>query len=807
VAAGCWRAHIRLAGKGWGYMPEISSSGRESRPGPAAWPGVLRGALPKPLTSFIGRERELAQAKRLLKDSRLLTLTGPGGSGKTRLCIALAAEVAAEYPDGVFFIPLAPVRDPGLVPSTIAQGIGLQDARDRPLMDHLVSQLRGRQMLLVLDNFEHLLLGASVVTQLLSGTSGTRILVSSRSSLRVSGEQECPVPPLAVPDPDTRPSPESLAACESVRLFAERAVAAVPGFTVTEQNAPVIAEIARRLDGLPLAIELAAARIKLLPPEAILPRLEHSLGLLTGGSRDLPDRQQTLRGTIAWSHDLLSDGTRRLLAACSAFAGGASLEGIETVCGPVMDPGLRVLDGVAELVDQSLLRQVRGSAPSPRYAMLETVREYAAERLDHLAGADRVRAAHAAFFLVLVETGRPRTGGLATKEWLERVEVEHNNIRAALAWHREHDPSAALRLAASMAAFWSLRGHHTEGRQRLAEVLALVPGKSVARVSALNGAGWLALDQGDYAEASGLFDEGIGLAQALGDTVGEGIATVYLGRCKLSSLQIAEAVPDVERAAALLSQTGDRPAIALTMFYSALAALLTGRPEAACDLFARCVAAAASLGLVPLTARARAMLSYPLLDRGDVPAARAALAEGIPLAAQVGDRWFVQIGLGACIGLAVKTGRPRLALRLAGAADAYRDSNEFSLPVPIAGIIDQWLAPARASAGAEAGRLIAEGRRLTPEEAVELALRSEPEEARGPGPRQTLTPREAEVATLVARGLTNREIAAQLFLSVRTVEVHVDHILTKLGYRTRTQLAAWAHKEGLLPENQQIRSR
>src|SRR5215471_1080997 len=310
-------------------MPEVSSGAREPRSGHAAWPGALRGALPKPLTSFVGRERELAQAKRLLQDSYLLTLTGPGGSGKTRLCIALAAEVAAEYPDGVFFIPLAPIRDPGLVPSTIAQGIGLQDARDRPLMEHLVSQLRGRQMLLVLDNFEHLLSGASVVAQLLSGTNALRILVSSRSSLRVSGEQECPVPPLAVPDPDIRPTIGSLAACESVRLFAERGAAAVPGFNLTEQNAPVVAEIVRRLDGLPLALELAAARVKLLPPEAILPRLEHSLGLLTGGSRDMPDRQQTLRATIAWSHDLLSAGARRLLAACSVFAGGASLEAIE----------------------------------------------------------------------------------------------------------------------------------------------------------------------------------------------------------------------------------------------------------------------------------------------------------------------------------------------------------------------------------------------------------------------------------------------------------------------------------------------
>jgi predicted ATPase/DNA-binding CsgD family transcriptional regulator len=783
-------------------MPEVSSGNRRPQSERAAWPGVPRGSLPRPLTSFIGRERELTQAKRLLRDSYLVTLTGPGGSGKTRLCIAVAAEVAADYPDGVYFVPLAPVRDPSLVPSTIAQGIGLQDARDRPLMEHLLSQLRGRQMLLVLDNFEHLLPGAAVVTELLSATSALRILVSSRSSLHVSGEQECSVPPLAVPDLQTRPTPESLADCESVHLFAERAAATVPGFTLTEENAPVIAEIARRLDGLPLAIELAAARVKLLPPEAILPRLEHSLGLLSGGSRDLPDRQQTLRGTIAWSDDLLTQGARRLLAACSVFAGGASLEAIETVCGPGTESGRPVLDGVAELVDQSLLRQVRSSAPSlPRYAMLETVREYAAERLDHLPEADWVRGAHAAFFLALVETGRPRTGGLATREWLERVDAEHNNIRAALTWYRDHDPPTALRLAASMAAFWSLRGHHTEGRQRLVELLALISRASVIRVSALNGAGWLALDQGDYAEASSLFAESIGLAQALGDTVGEGIATVYLGRCKLSSLQIAEAVPDVQRATALLSHAGDRPAMALTIFYSALAALLTGRLEAACDLFARCAADAAGLGLEPLTARARAMLSYPLLDLGNMAAARGALAEGIPLAADVGDRWFVQIGLGACIGLAAGTGRPRLALRLAGVADAYRDANEFSLPVPIAETIDRWLRQARASAGAVAGRLNAEGRLLSPEQAVQLALADEPKEARGPGPRRTLTRREAEVAARVARGLTNREIAAQLFLSVRTVEVHVDHILTKLGFHTRTQLAAWAHEEGLLPES------
>ena len=783
-------------------MPEVSSGSAAPRSGHAVAPGASRISLPRPLTSFIGRERELAQAKRLLQGSYLVTLTGPGGSGKTRLCIAVAAEVAGDYPDGVYFVPLAPVRDPGLVPSTIAQSIGLQDARDRPLMEHLVSQLRGRQLLIVLDNFEHLLDSAPVVTRLLQETSAVRILISSRSSLRLSGEQECPVPPLAVPAEDARPTAASLAGCESVRLFAERAAAAVPGFAVDDDNAPAIAQIARRLDGLPLAVELAAARVKLLPPEAILPRLEHSLRLLTGGRRDLPDRQQTLRATIAWSYDLLTEGARRLLAVCSVFAGGASLEVIETVCGAAVDIGLPVLDGLQEMVDQSLMRQLRSAGPSPvRYAMLETIREYAAECLEALPEAERARRAHAAAFLALVETaGRPHAG-LARKEWLERVDTEHNNIRAALNWYRQQDPPVALRLAAAMSAFWSLRGHHTEGRQRLDELLNLVPGESIARVSALNGAAWLAIDQGDYARAAGMLAESIGLSHALGDTVGEGIATVYLGRCKMSGLRIVEAGPEVERAVALMNEAGDRPAIAFSVFYSGLVALLTGQLEAACDLFTRCAAMAAELDLAPLSARARQMLGFPLLDLGELSAARATMAESFPEIMDVGDRWVIQIGLSGFIGLAAKTGRPRLALRLAGAADAYRDINEFSLPEPIGEIVDRWLAPARARAGRAADRLLAEGRRLSPEEAVGLVLANEPDDGPPPGSRPTLTRREAEVAALAARGLTNRDIAAQLFLSVRTVEVHVDHILTKLGFRTRTQLAAWAYEEGLRPED------
>ena len=780
-------------------MPEVSSGTVAPLPRRAAGPGAGRVSLPKPLTSFIGREHELAQAKRLLQGSHLVTLTGPGGSGKTRLCIAVATEVAGDYPDGVYFVPLAPVRDPGLVPSTIVQSVGLQDARDVPLVEHLISQLRERQLLLVIDKFEHLLAGTPVVTRLLRETSTVRILVSSRSPLHVSGEQECPVPPLAVPGLDARPTAASLAACESVRLFIERAAGVVPGFTLDDENAPAVAQIACRLDGLPLAIELAAARVKLLPPQVLLPRLDHSLGLLTGGSRDLPDRQQALRATIAWSYDLLTEGARRLLAVCSVFAGGASLEAIETVCDAV-DIGLPVLDGLQELVDQSLLRQVPRPG-SVRYAMLETIGEYAAGRLESMPEAEAVRDAHAAAFLTLVEAdGRPHAG-LARKQWLERVDAEQNNIRAALSWYRQRDPPAALRLAAAMAAFWSLRGHHTEGRHRLGDLLELVPEASMARVSALTGAAWLAIDQGGYAEAAGLLSESIRMSHTLGDTVGEAIATVYLGRCMMSNRDLAAGVPHVERAATLVSETDDRPATAFVTFYSGLVALLTGRLETACGLFARCTAMAAELGLEPLNARARQMLGFPLLELGELAAARAALAESFPVCMEVGDRWVVQIGLAGFIGLAAKTGRPRLALRLAGAGHAYRDANEFSMPVPIEEIVDRWLAPARARAGRSAARLVEEGRRLTPEEAVHLVLANEPDDALPPGSRPRLTRREAEVAALAARGLTNRDIAGQLFLSVRTVEAHVDHILTKLGFHTRTQLAAWALEAGLSSED------
>jgi predicted ATPase len=327
-----------------------------------------------------------------------------------------------------------------------------------------------------------------------------------------------------------------------VRLFAERAAAVVPGFVVDEQNAAAVAQIVCRLDGLPLAIELAAARVRLLPPEAILERLEHSLGLLTGGGRDLPDRQQTLRATIEWSYDLLGEGGRRLLAGCSVFRGGIDLAVIESVSAEA-GIGVSVLDGLQELADQSLLRQLRASG-TPRYLMLETVREFAAERLagtpDQAAG---LRGAHAAAFLSMAgEVGRPLTGP-GQQDWLERLDLEHDNLRAAIDWYRQEDPAAALRMAAAMSLFWSLRGHYTEGRQRLRRLLGLVPGENTLRVRALNGAAWLAIDQGDYPDAGRLLGQSAALSRRLDDRAGEGMAAVFLCRCLLSSGRVARRLP------------------------------------------------------------------------------------------------------------------------------------------------------------------------------------------------------------------------------------------------------------------------
>jgi|HubBroStandDraft_6_1064221.scaffolds.fasta_scaffold17489_3 non-specific serine/threonine protein kinase len=767
--------------------------------------GVLPGNLPRQLTSFIGRERELRDLKELLERSRLLTLTGPGGGGKTRLGLKLAAQVASGFPDGAYFVALAPVGNPDLVLSSIAQGVGLGDVGNRPLLDRLCRHLESVRVLLLLDNFEHLTVSAPVLATLLQATAELKIVVTSRAPLHISGEQEYAVPPLRVPDPQCVTA-AAVAGCESVRLFAERARAAWPGFVLDEANAASIAGITQRLDGLPLAVELAAARVKLLPPAALLARLEHALPVLVGGARDLPQRQQTLRGTIAWSYGLLGAGAGRLLAACSVFRGGISLEGAESVCAGAIDLGIEVLDGLEELVDQSLLRRIEGPAgpagpADPRFGMLFMVREYAAERLAEMPERVRVEEAHAATFLALADEAERALRGPGEQDWLERLEVEHQNIRAAIDWYTQHEPGDALRLAAAMSRFWGVRGHFTEGRRRLKALLGMTGGATSARIKALNGAASLAIDQGDRTDAGDLLCESIRLSQELGYRRGEATALVFLGRSLIASGRPAEAVPHIEHALQLLEGPDDPAAVAVALLYAGLAAHFTGQFEEACARYERSADLCRAAGFRSVGARSLQQLGRSRLELGDIHGARSALEEALPTCLELGDRWVIPIVMGGFAGVAARTGRSRRALRLAGVAQGLCEAGQFSMPVPVEAELVRWLTPARDQLGSVAVQVMAEGRQMSLAEAVAYALADEPEQAWRGGPRRTLTKRELEVATLVARGLTNRRIAAQLYLSVRTVDTHVDHVLTKLGFSTRTQLAAWAYESGLRRED------
>jgi len=475
--------------------------------------------LPTQMTSFIGREDQVRQAKQLLTRARLLTLTGPGGTGKTRLSLQIAADVMDQFPDGVYFVALAAVQDPQLVPSAIAQALSISITGTRQPLEALIDHLHDKRTLLVLDNFEQLLPAAPITTELLGTSAGLRVLVSSRAVLRVYGEQEFPVPPLALPNLKDLPGLGALSQFEAVRLFIERAVAVKPDFQATNENAPAIAGICERVDGLPLAIELAAARVKVFSPQALLARLAKSLSALGSGARDLPSRQQTLRNAIQWSYDLLDQGQRRLLARFSVFARGGSLEQAEAVCRPADEIGGEVVDALDQLADQSLLRRLPDFS-EPRFLMLQTIREFAAERLEQSDEAVAIKDRHVQAFISLAEQAQAYLFGSERKAWLDRLEMDHDNDRAALDWTvASGDARNAMKLSAGLWRFWQMRGHLHEGRARMAQVLAMPtsPNYPEERLMALEAAGGLAYWQADMKAASMFYDECLELTRRVGD--------------------------------------------------------------------------------------------------------------------------------------------------------------------------------------------------------------------------------------------------------------------------------------------------
>jgi len=506
--------------------------------------------LPVPLTPLIGRGREVAEVCSYLQKAgtRLLTLTGPGGTGKTRLALQVAADLQDKFADGVYFVSLAPVRDPALVLSTIVQALGLKSMRDQRDDELLVTHLHEKAALLILDNFEQTLPAAKAIAELLTLTAYIKVLVTSRAVLRLTGEQEFVVPPLDVPDLNQATDLATLALSPAVVLFVQHAQAVRADFALNAENAQSVAEICARLDGLPLAIELAAARCKVLSPQAILARLKGAtggvLGLLSGGSQDLPARQQTIRQTIEWSYNLLNEREQALFRCLGVFVGGCTLDAIEDVCAKLKTesaprlrpaPHVSALDSAIALMDQSLLRQLEDPDGEPRFIIPETLREYALECLATCNELETMRRRHATYLLQMVEMIEPKLRGAEQQACLKRLDVEYNNIRSALTWSCVSDAEMALRFGGALWEYWLTRGYLSEGRAWLTDILqhpaAASPRQARARAQALNGAGLLTSVQGGDQELAGVYlREALFLFRELNDRMGEAWALNHLGQ-------------------------------------------------------------------------------------------------------------------------------------------------------------------------------------------------------------------------------------------------------------------------------------
>jgi predicted ATPase len=698
---------------------------RASTPATPPPPVAPVGQLPHSLTGFIGREHERQEVARWLETGRLVTLTGPGGIGKTRLGLQVAADLLDAFTDGVFFVSLAPLRDPGLVVSTIAQTLGVPQTAGRPLLESLKEYSRDKEILLLLDNFEHLLAAALPVAELLAAAPRLKMLVTSRTLLRLQGEHHFPVPPLDLPDLKRLPPTEALPQYAAVALFIQRAMTARPEFALTNVNAPVVAEICARLDGLPLAIELAAARIRLLPPEALLARLSNRLKLLVGGARDLPARQQTLRDAIAWSYALLDDAEQRLFRRLSVFVSGCTLEAAEAVCSAPGDLGVDVLEGLASLVDKSLLRQEE-AAGEPRFGTLETVREFAGEKLVASGEAAAVWEQHAGFFLDLAEKAEWAIWRDRQIECLNRLEQEHNNLRAALDWSvAAGNADVGLRLGRALGRFWYHRGHLAEGWERLSLLLAsrMPPDSDLAmRGQVLNHGAVLAAAVGNTDAARTLAAESVALWRQLGHSSHLAGALSILADLALRQGELAEARSLYEQSLTLRQTHGSPSEVASSLLSLGHIARFLGDYSRARSLYEESLALGGEANNQQVIAYSLLNLGFVVLQQGDLKMADSLIRESLTI-------WRRQdnvAGLIRCLEglaqLAGVAGSYTQMARLFGAAQARRQ--EFQLPLPQVDCTDyEGVAAARVALGEEAFAAAWEaGQALSLDEAVSFAL-------------------------------------------------------------------------------------
>jgi predicted ATPase/class 3 adenylate cyclase/DNA-binding CsgD family transcriptional regulator len=604
--------------------------------------------LPVQFTPLIGREQEVVAVQHLLQreDVRLVTLSGPGGIGKTRLGLQVTSELSESFADGVFFVDLAPLHNPSLVLSTIAQILGIQEAVGQSLLERLVEGLRQKQLLLLLDNFEQVLSAAVQVADLLSACPSLKVLVTSRETLHVRAEYEFAVPPLALPDPTYLPELAEFSHYAAVALFLQRAQAVKSDFQVTAANARAIAEICVRLDGLPLALELAAARVKLFPPEGLLARLDQRLQVLTGGARDAPARQQSLRNTIAWSYDLLHTEEQRLFRRFSVFVGGCALQAIEALCAALdKSTGAEwVLDGVASLIDKSLMQQTEQGGQEPRLMMLETIREYGLQVLAASGEMEKTRHAHAPYYLALAEEAEPELAGPRQAMWLKRLEREHDNLRAAMQWLLEQEGSEqsremALRLGAALLRFWEVRGHWSEGWNFLEWARARSKGVAVpAQVKAFMAAAYL-LDhlENDTDRAQALYEESLALYRELGDTAGIARALLQLGEITERRGNFAVASSRIEEALVLFRAVEDMQGTAWAL--NDLAGILSqkGQYSRAISLNEESLALFRAGGDIQGTGWALTSLAGILSQQGEYSRATSLSEESLALFREVGD--------------------------------------------------------------------------------------------------------------------------------------------------------------------------
>ena len=782
------------------------------------------GRLPVAPGPLIGREWELSAIRHSLlsDDVRLLTLWGPAGIGKTRMALAVCAdeELGRAFKDDIVFVDLAPVREPSNVMAAIAEAFGFGDASNPLLLDEVASPLSHRQVLLVLDNFEHVLEFAPQLAQLLVSCPSLKVLATSRAALRLRWEHAFPIPPLPVPYRTLPNDAQSAAAYAGVAMFVERARAARPDFQLTDANASVVADLCARLDGLPLALELAAARTQGLPLLVLLKRLDDRLALLQSGAPDLPARQQTLRRALTWSYDLLDADQQKLFRRLAVFVEGFSPEAAEAVCA---EPGseIDVLEGLSTLVHHSLLRLEETADGEARYSMLATIRDYGLEHLARSDEAEEIRRRHVAFYLTLAEDAEPRLWGPEQVEWLELLELEHGNLRAALRWAIVcGEVEQGMRLGAALRRFWSIRGHLTEGRSWLRLLTMPQPSHiepDHARGLAAAAAGWLAEDQGDYAEAASLQEQSLTLCRKVGDKPGIANALHRLGVLAKYADDAVTARSRFEESLAIFRSIGFNEGTPLVVHDLGILCLDQGDFASAREYFDQSLAIRREVGDIRGIALALLGLARVTLSQGDLAHARTQLEEALTTLRKLGDHQSIASVLEVFACLAARHGGTARALRLVGAAESLRTTVGAQPSPDWRSDLEEHHAHTRGELGdAASAAAHAEGRAMALDDAIQLCLEQQtlarasdlpPGEIVVNGVLEEFTRREREVIELAVRGWSNRQIATELVISERTAEGHIHNILGKLQLDSRAQLVAWGARLGLVMAEKDLPSR